>query len=57
MRPKIGHLKMKYYKFESVENFKYLGNILEDNNHQIDLQESIKNANKVYFMLQKLFKN
>ena len=41
-----------------MENFKYLGVILnEDNNHQIDLQERIKNANKTYFMLQKFFKN
>jgi hypothetical protein len=29
----------------------------EDNNNQIDLQERIKNANKTYFILQKLFKN
>jgi hypothetical protein len=44
---KIGHLKIKNYKFERVENFKYLGVMLnEDNNHQIHLQERIKNANK-----------
>ena len=44
---KKGHLKIKNYKFERVENFKYLGVILnEDNNNQIDLQERIKNANK-----------
>jgi len=55
---KIGHLKIKNYKFERVENFKYLGVILnEDNNNQIDLQERIKNANKTYFILQKFFKN
>jgi hypothetical protein len=43
-------------KFERVENFKYLGVILnEDNNNQIDLQERIKSANKTYFMLQKFF--
>jgi len=30
---KIGHLKIKNYKFERAENFKYLGVILnEDNN-------------------------
>jgi hypothetical protein len=41
-----------------VENFKYLGVILnEDNNNQTELQERIKNANKTYFMLQKFFKN
>jgi len=51
-------LKIKNYKSERVENFKYLGVILnEDNNHQIDLQERIKIANKTYFMLQKFFKN
>jgi len=55
---KIGHLKIKNYKFERVENFKYLGATLyEDNNNQIDLQERIKNANKTYFILQKFFKN
>ena len=54
----MGHLKIKNYKFERVENFKYLGVILtEDNNYQTDLQERIKNANKTYFMLQKFFKN
>jgi hypothetical protein len=55
---KIGHLKIKTYNFERVENFKYLEVILnEDNNNQIDLQEGIKNANETYFRLQKLFKN
>jgi hypothetical protein len=47
---KKGHLKIKYYKFEIVENFKYLGVILiEDNINQIDLQERIKNANKTHY--------
>jgi hypothetical protein len=37
---KRGHLKIKNYKFERGEHFKYLGVILnEDNNHQTDLQE------------------
>jgi hypothetical protein len=55
---KIGHSKIKNYEFERVASFKYLGVILnEDNNNQIDLQERIKNANKIYFMLQKFFKN
>jgi len=55
---KIGHLKIKNYKFERLENFKHLGVILnEDNINQIDLQERIKNTNKTYFMLQKFFKN
>jgi len=40
---KIGHLKINNYKFERVENFKYLGVMLnEDNNNQTDLQERIK---------------
>jgi len=57
-KKKIGHLKIKNYKCERVENFKYLGVILnEDNNNQIDLQEGMKNANKTYFMIQKFFKN
>jgi len=35
---KIGHLKIRNYKFERLENFKYLGLILnEDNNNQTDL--------------------
>jgi len=55
---KIGHLKIKNYKFKRVENFKYLGVILnEDNNNQVDLQERIKNSNKTYFMPQNFFKN
>jgi hypothetical protein len=55
---KIGHLQIKNYKFVRVANFKYLGVILnEDNNHQLDSQERIKNANKTYFMLQTFFKN
>jgi hypothetical protein len=55
---KIGHLEIKNYKFERVENFKYLGVILnENNNNQMDLQERINNANRTYCMLQNFFKN
>jgi len=44
---KRGQLRIKNYTGERVENFKYLGVILnEGNNHQIDLQERIKNAKK-----------
>jgi len=54
----MGHLKIENYKFERVENLKYLGVTLnEDNNNQTDLQDRIKNANKTYFMLQHSFKN
>ena len=42
---KIGDLKIENYKSERVENFKYSGVILnEDNYNQIDLQERIKNV-------------
>jgi len=48
---KMGHLKIKNYKTERLENFKYLGVILnEDNNNQIDLQERIKNANNKFYV-------
>jgi hypothetical protein len=54
---KMRHLKIKNYKFETAENFKYLCVILnEDNNHQTHLQERIKNASKTYFMLQNFSK-
>jgi hypothetical protein len=44
---KIGHLTIKNYTLERVENFKYLCVLLiEDNNHLLDLQERIKNAKK-----------
>ena len=53
---KIEHLKIKSYKFERLENLKYLGVILnEDNNNQTDLQEIIKkNANKNIFYATKI---
>jgi hypothetical protein len=55
---KIGYLKIKNYKFERVENFKYLGVILnEGKKNQTDLQERIKNANKTHFVLQIFFLN
>jgi len=54
---KRGYLKIKNYKFGRVENFKYLGVILNEyNNNQIYYQERIKNANRTYFMLQKFEK-
>ena len=50
-------LIIKNYTFERVENFKYLIVILnEDNNHQIDLQERIKDSNRTYFMQQNFFR-
>jgi len=51
-------LKAKNYKFERVENYRYLGVLINvDNINQIDLQERINNDNKMYFVLQKFFKN
>ena len=42
---------------KTVENFKYLCVILnEDNKHQTELQERIKTARKIFFMLQKFFR-
>ena len=50
-------MKIKNYTFERVENFKYLGAILNaDNNSQTHLQERIKNANKIYFMIKNFLK-
>ena len=44
---KIGQLTIKNYTFERVENFKYLGVILNENNNcQIDLQERKKKLKK-----------
>jgi hypothetical protein len=43
----MGHGKQKKLQFERVENFKYLGVVLnEDNNCQTDLQERIKMLTK-----------
>jgi len=57
---KIGHLKIKNYNFERVENFKYLGVVLnEDNNNQIYLQERIKMLTKhilCYIFLNKTYR-
>ena len=55
---KTGHLKIKSYKFESGENFKYLGVTLnEGNNKQIDLQERIKNATKFFLKIKTCQRN
>jgi len=51
----IGYLKIKNYKFEGVENFKYLEVILnEDNKNQTDLQERIKTRTK-HILCYKIF--
>jgi hypothetical protein len=52
----IGHLKIWKYKFERVYKLKCLEVMfVDDNNHQIHLQERIKNTNKTYF-IQQFFK-
>jgi len=43
---KRGKVRIKNYAFERAENFKYLGVIRTEDNHQTDLQGRIKNANK-----------
>jgi hypothetical protein len=43
---KIGHLKIKNYKFERVENFKYLGVILNEITITKETCKKTKNANK-----------
>jgi hypothetical protein len=53
---KVRHLKIKITNLKRVENFKFIGVILNEDSHQIDLQERIKNANRTYFMLQNFLK-
>jgi len=54
---KIGHLKIKNYKIERAEIFKYLGGILnEDNNYQIDLHEKIKKCKQNILYAKKFLK-
>jgi hypothetical protein len=38
--------------FQRVENFKYVGGILNEDNHQTDVQERVKNATETYFIQQ-----
>ena len=54
---KRGEIKVSKYTFEKVENFKYLGVIINENNKkEFEIQERLKNANKAYFMLQNILK-
>ena len=56
LRQKIGHLKIKNYKFERVGNFKFLGVTLhEDNNYQIHLQERIKKCKQNILYVTEIF--
>jgi hypothetical protein len=51
-------LKIKNYKFKTVENFEYLGVILNgDHTHQTDLQERIKILTNNTLCYKNFFKN
>ena len=51
-------IKINKYTFEKVDNFKYLGIIINENNKkEFEIQERLKNANKAYFMLQNILKS
>ena len=46
----ITHLKIDNFTFENVENFNYVGSILnEDNKINIEIAEKIAKGNKVYY--------
>jgi hypothetical protein len=53
----INNYDPRWYKHINHSTLNLGITLNEDNNHQIDLKERIKNANKTYFMLQKFFKN
>ena len=41
-----------------MDNFKYLGGIINENNKkEFEIQERLQNANKAYFMLQNILKS
>ena len=53
----ITHLKSANFAFESVENFNYLGSILNaDNKKNIEIAERIAKGNKAYYANAKLIK-
>jgi len=53
----ITHLKIDNFAFENVENFNYLGSILNvDNTMNIEIAEGIVKGNKVYYANEKLIK-
>jgi len=54
----VTHLKTYYFAFESVENFNYLGCILNaDNKMNIEIAERIAKGNKAYYANAKLMKS
>ena len=53
----ITHLKMDNFAYENVENFNYLGSILNaDNEMNIKIAERIVKGNKAYYANSKLIK-
>jgi len=54
----ITHLKIDNFAFENVENFNYLGSILNaDNKMNIEIAERIVTGNKAYYANAKLIKS
>ena len=54
----ITHLKIDNFTFENVENFNYLGSILNaDNKMNIEFSEKIAKDNKAYYANSKLKKS
>ena len=54
----ITHLKTDNFAFENVENFNYLGSILNaDNKMNIETDERIVKGNKAYYANAKLIKS
>ena len=52
------HLKIDNFVFENVENFNYLGSILNANNKMtIEIAERIAKGNKAYYANAKLIKS
>ena len=52
------HLKIDNFAFENVENFNYLGSILNaDNKMNIEIAEGIVKGNKAYYANAKLTKS
>ena len=55
---KLTHLKTDNFSFENVENFNYLGPILNaDNKMNIEIAERIAKGNKAYYANAKLIKS
>ena len=54
----ITHLQIDNFAFENVENFNYLGSIMNaDNKMNIEISERIVKGNKAYYAIAKLIKS